>query len=115
MIQECESLFHEVATMFPSDGRRGISASCERIFNNMDFKNRFGDTRAKSLMVFTAIVRAGYLGSSPRIASGMVLGLWWTFVVSRNLHRRHMTSTQKAVLALEIEHQLGIEARRNRC
>lgn len=35
------------------------------------------------------------------------------FVVSRNLLRRHVSGAQKAVVALEIEHQLAREARKN--
>src|SRR5437879_5385544 len=53
------------------------------------------------------------LGIEPTYHEWDGVGSLVNFVVSRNLHRRHMTSTQRAVVALEIEHQLGIEARRN--
>jgi hypothetical protein len=112
MIHEGETLFHEVATMFPpmtdeefqllvaDIQKHGLQEPLWRYQNQIiDGVHRY---RACKL-----------LGIEPRYHEWDGVGSLVHFVVSRNLHRRHLTSTQKAVLALEIEHQLGIEARRN--
>lgn len=112
MIQECESLFHEVATMFPP-------------MTEEEFQLLVADIRHHGLQeplwryqgkIIDGVHRyraCRLLGIEPTYHEWDGVGSLVHFVVSRNLHRRHMTSTQKAVVALEIEHQLGIEARRN--
>lgn len=51
------------------------------------------------------------LGIPPQFKEWSGVGSLPRFIVSMNLHRRSLTSGQKAVVALEIEKQLAIEAR----
>jgi len=50
------------------------------------------------------------LGITPQYREWDGRGSLTAFVVSQNLHRRHLTASQKAVVALEIERMLAIEA-----
>jgi len=54
------------------------------------------------------------LGITPRYREWDGRGSLTAFVVSQNLHRRHLTASQKAVVALEIERMLAIEAEERR-
>jgi len=54
------------------------------------------------------------LGIEPRYREWDGQGSLVQFVVSLNLHRRHLTSSQKAVIALEIEKYLAKEAAERR-
>ena len=51
------------------------------------------------------------LGVEPRFETWDGTGLLVAFVVSLNLHRRHLTSSQLAVVALEVERELAKEAK----
>lgn len=53
------------------------------------------------------------LGIEPQIREWNGDGSLVAFVVSLNLHRRHLDSSQKAVIALEVEKALAVEARAN--
>ena len=51
------------------------------------------------------------LGIEPQYRTWRGDGSLVQFIVSLNLHRRHLTSSQKAVIALEVEKYLAVEAR----
>jgi hypothetical protein len=52
------------------------------------------------------------LGIQPKYAQWNSEGSLVAFVMSQNLHRRHLTSSQKAVIALEVERFLADEAKK---
>jgi hypothetical protein len=54
------------------------------------------------------------LGITPQYREWDGRGSLTAFVVSQNLHRRHLTASQKAVVALEIERMLAVEAEERR-
>ncbi|MGH2480624.1 MAG: ParB N-terminal domain-containing protein, partial [Ktedonobacteraceae bacterium] len=53
------------------------------------------------------------LGIEPVYREWDGAGSLLSFVVSRNLHRRHLSSTQRALVALAIEKHLAVEAKRH--
>jgi DNA modification methylase len=53
------------------------------------------------------------LGVEPQLREWSGAGSLIDFVVSANLHRRHLTASQKAMLAVQIEKQLAVAAKEN--
>lgn len=53
------------------------------------------------------------LGVEPRLREWSGSGSLLNFVVSANLHRRHLNASQKAMVAVQIEKQLSIMAKEN--
>jgi ParB-like chromosome segregation protein Spo0J len=53
------------------------------------------------------------LGIEPQLREWDGTGSLLNFVVSANLHRRHLTASQKAMLAVQIEKQLSVAAKQN--
>lgn len=103
--------FHEVADIFPMMAREEFSAlkadiaehgQREAIWLHLD--GRIIDGRNRYL----ACVE---LGIAPMFRTWDGKGSLVQFVVSLNLHRRHLTSSQKAVIALDILPMLEAEAR----
>lgn len=105
-------VFHEVATLFPPMGEE-------------EFLRFVADIQQRGLLepiwTFQGKIVDGIhryracqqLGIEPRYQEWDGVGSLVSFVVSRNLRRRHLSSTQRAMVALEIEKHLAIEARRN--
>lgn len=102
--------FHELASIFPLMGDDEYQALVRDIENNglleavwlyegkiIDGRNRY---RACLELRITPQFRT-WQGSGSPLA----------FVISLNLNRRHLTSSQKAVVALEVEKHLAHEAR----
>jgi DNA methylase/ParB-like nuclease family protein len=107
-------LFHEVTTMFPP-------------MTMEEFDLLVADIRCHGLQEPLWRYQGQIIDGTHRYRACIVLGIEphyreWEgqegslvrFVVSRNLPRRHLSGPQKAVVALEIEHQLSIEARKNK-
>lgn len=103
--------FHDIASIFPMMGEEEYQALVQDIRSNgllepiwlyegkiIDGRNRY---RACQKLNITPDYRT-WQGSGSPLA----------FVISLNLNRRHLTSSQKAVVALEVEKHLAQEARR---
>lgn len=102
--------FHEVANVFPSMG-------------DEEYRQLVADIKANGLRepIWTyqgKIIDGRHryracqgLGIEPRFREWDGSGSLVQFVVSLNLHRRHLTSSQKAVVALDIERLLAEEAK----
>lgn len=103
--------FHDIASIFPMMGEEEYQALVQDIRSNgllepiwlyegkiIDGRNRY---RACTELNISPDYR-------PWQGSGSPLA----FVISLNLNRRHLTSSQKAVVALEVEKRLAQEARR---
>src|SRR6266702_882644 len=105
--------FHEAANIFPMMGED-------------EYRSLVADIRAKGLLepIWTyqgKIIdgRNRYkaclaIGIEPRYREWNGEGSLVAFVVSLNLQRRHLSSSQKAVIALEVEKHLAIEAEKRR-
>jgi N6-adenosine-specific RNA methylase IME4/ParB-like chromosome segregation protein Spo0J len=101
---------HEVAAIFP-------------LMSNEEYRVLVDDIRANGLLEPIWLYKDKIIDGRNRWKACQELGVkpicreWHgqgsliSFVVSRNLARRHLTSSQKAVVALEIERQLAKEAR----
>ncbi len=108
--QAPEDLFHEVAMLFPPMGEE-------------DYHLFVADIQQRGLLepiwlsqgkIIDGVHRyraCQQLGIAPMYREWDGVGSLVQFVVSRNLSRRHLTSTQKAIIALEIETQLALEAK----
>jgi len=112
MIDEHETLFHDVATMFPPMTEEEFQLLVEDIRHHW-LQEPLWRYQGQIIDGFHRYRACRALGIEPAYQEWDGMGSLVHFVASRNLHRRHLTSTQRAIVALEIEHQLGIEARRN--
>lgn len=104
-----ESLFHEVATIFPPMGE-------------MEFAHFVADIEQRGLQepiwryqgkIIDGVHRyraCQQLGREPTYREWDGVGSLVAFVVSLNLERRHLTSSQKAMIALNVEQQFAKEA-----
>lgn len=103
--------FHEAANIFP-------------MLTGDDFRALVDDIRTNGQIEPIWLYQGAILDGRNRYAACLELGIdpkfkEWTgnspvaFVVSMNIHRRHLTSSQRAVIALEVEAQLAEEARAN--
>ncbi len=107
-----ENVFHEVAMLFPPMGEE-------------EYDLFVADIRQRGLLEPIWLSQGKIIDGVHRYRACQQLGIEpvyreWDgsgslvqFVISRNLARRHLTSTQKAMIALEIETPLAIEARRH--
>jgi N6-adenosine-specific RNA methylase IME4 len=104
--------FHEVARIFPMMGDEDYNALKLDIVDNgllepiLTYQGKILDGRNR----YRACVE---LGIEPKFQSWDGNGSPIQFVVSLNLKRRHLSSSQKAMIALEVEKQLAIEASKN--
>lgn len=102
--------FHELASIFPMMGEAEYRALVQDIAKQgllepiwlyegeiIDGRNRYQACQE--------------LGISPRFRTWRGRGSPLAFVISLNLSRRHLTSSQKAVVALEVEKRLAKEAK----
>jgi len=102
--------FHEVANVFPPMGEEEYRQLLSDIEKNglrepiWTYQGKIIDGRHR----YKACVE---LGIEPRFREWDGNGSLVQFVVSLNLHRRHLTSSQKAVVALDIERLLAEEAK----
>lgn len=102
--------FHEVANIFPMMGDEEYSALVADIKANgqrepiWTYLGKIIDGRNR----YKACLE---IGIEPRCREWYGNGSLVAFVVSLNLNRRHLTSSQKAMIALEVEKQLAIEAK----
>lgn len=104
--------FHEAANIFP-------------MLTGDDYRALVEDIRQNGQHEPITLYDGKILDGRNRYAACLELGIepWcreWdgsgspiSYVVSLNLHRRHLTSSQRAVIALEVERQLGEEAAEN--
>jgi hypothetical protein len=104
--------FHEVADIFPlmsADEFSALKADIEKnglIEPIWTYENKIIDGRNR----YRACTE---LGIEPRYREWQGKGYLIDFVVSLNLKRRHLTSSQLAVVALEVEKYLAEKAKKN--
>lgn len=104
--------FHDAANIFPmmtSEEMAGLVESISQGYDSqfpiLTYESKILDGRNRYVACLKAGVEPVYsewTGSDP-------VG----FVVRANLDRRHLTSSQKAAIALEVERQLSAEAKKN--
>jgi site-specific DNA-methyltransferase (adenine-specific) len=108
----CEAIlmeFHEICNIFPMMSEEEYRQLVQDIKANglrepiWTYQGKIIDGRNRYLACME-------LGIEPRYREWDGQGSLVQFVVSLNLHRRHLTSSQKAVIALEIEKWLAKEA-----
>lgn len=103
--------FHEVANLFPLIEGKEFDDLVEDIRVNglqqpiWTYQGKIIDGRNR----YRACIEAGV---EPQFREWRGNGSLIAFVVSLNLKRRHLTSSQKAMVAIEIERMLGEEARK---
>lgn len=103
---------HEITKLFPemnADEYAALRLDIER--NELQeaiwtYEGKIVDGRSR----YRACVE---LGVEPQLREWSGTGSLLAFVVSANLHRRHLNSSQKAMLALPIEEELSVAAREN--
>jgi ParB-like chromosome segregation protein Spo0J len=101
--------FHEVSTIFPMMGEEDFTRLVSDIKANglrepiWTYQGKIIDGRNRARACYAA-------GITPTYREWNGQGSLVAFVVSLNLSRRHLSSSQKAMVALEVEKQLGIEA-----
>jgi len=109
--QELHRKYHEVASVFP-------------LMVGEDFENLKADIADNGLREAVWLHPDGSIidgrnrhracietNTAPRFRTWDGQGSLVTFVVSMNLHRRHLTSSQRAVVALEVLPMLEAEAK----
>jgi ParB-like chromosome segregation protein Spo0J len=102
--------FHEVASVFPPMGERDYQALRADIAQNglkqpvILHEGKLVDGRHR----YRACIE---LGIEPRLMEWDGEGSLVAFVVSMNLHRRHLTTSQRALLATELKPLFDTEAR----
>lgn len=102
--------FHEVAGVFPPMGERDYQALKADIAQNglkqpvIVYEGKIVEGRHR----YRACIE---LGIEPRLMEWDGEGSLVAFVVSMNLHRRHLTTSQRALLAAELKPLFGTEAR----
>jgi len=105
--------FHDVCNIFPMMGDDEYRALVEDIREHglrepiVVWQGKIVDGRNR----YRACME---LGITPQYREWDGRGSLTAFVVSQNLHRRHLTASQKAVIALEIERMLAVEAEERR-
>jgi hypothetical protein len=105
--------FHDVCKLFPLMGDEEYRALVEDIREHglrepiVVWQGKIVDGRNR----YYACME---LGIEPQYREWDGHGSLTAFVVSQNLHRRHLTASQKAVIALEIERMLAVEAEERR-
>jgi SAM-dependent methyltransferase len=101
--------FHDVCKLFPMMGEDEYRALVEDIRQHglrepiVVWQGKIVDGRNR----YRACME---LGIEPQYREWDGRGSLTAFVVSQNLHRRHLTASQRAVIALEIERMLAVEA-----
>lgn len=102
--------FHELASIFPLMGKEEYQALVRDIERNgllepiWLYEDKIIDGRNR----YQACLE---LQITPEFRTWQGRGSPLAFVISLNLSRRHLTSSQKAVVALEVEKHLASEAR----
>jgi hypothetical protein len=105
--------FHDVCKLFPMMGEDEYRALVEDIRQHglrepiVVWQGKIVDGRNR----YRACME---LGIEPQYREWDGRGSLTAFVVSQNLHRRHLTASQRAVIALEIERMLALEAEERR-
>ncbi|HEU5381850.1 MAG TPA: DNA methyltransferase [Ktedonobacteraceae bacterium] len=110
MVMEMDPLFHEVATLFPpmeAEEYASLVASIQR----HGLREPIWRYQGKIIDGRHRYRACQQLGIEPTYREWDGRGSLVAFVVSLNFERRHLTSSQKAMVALEIEAQLAREAR----
>ena len=104
--------FHELANIFPMMTDDEMAALVESIKGGYDSKFPIITYEGKILDGRNRYTACTFAGVEPVYSE-------WTgddpvsFVVRANLERRHLTSSQKAMIALEIESVLAVRAKEN--
>src|SRR6266571_3153231 len=102
--------FHEVASIFPMMGDEEYKALVDNIRTKgllepiWIYQGKIIDGRNR----YNACLETGV---EPRFREWNGNDSLVEFVVSLNFHRRHLTSSQRAMIALEIEERLAVEAK----
>jgi hypothetical protein len=102
--------FHEVSSVFPPMGERDYQALKTDIAQNglkqpvIVHENKIVDGRQR----YRACLE---LGIEPRLVEWYGEGSLVSFAVSMNLHRRHLTTSQRALLAADLRPLFDMEAR----
>lgn len=109
---EQHDLFHEVATLFPPMTEEEFALFVADV-QHRGLLDPIWTSQGKIIDGIHRYRACQQLGIEPRYQEWDGAGSLVSFVVSRNLHRRHLTSTQRTMVALEIEKQLAIEAKRH--
>lgn len=102
--------FHSVASIFPLMGQTELNALSADIATNgqrepiWTHDGKIIDGRNRYLACVAA-------GIDPHCREWSGQGSLVAYVLSLNLHRRHLSSSQKAVVALDLERYLAVEAK----
>src|SRR5258708_2326442 len=112
LCSENTDMFHEVATMFPPMGEVEFALLVEDI-QQRGLLEPLWTYRGKIVDGIHRYRACQQIGIEPAYREWDGVGSLVSFVISCNLPRRHLTSIQRAMVALEIEKHLAVEAKRN--
>ena len=102
--------FHEVASIFPMMSADEYAALVEDMRRNGQ-RESIWTYQGKIIDGRNRYRACQELGIEPRVREWDGNGSLVAFVVSLNLHRRHLNSSQRTVIGLEVERALAVEAR----